>query len=41
MGPETVDHGLLANPAVTDAAQDGRFTVPTLRNVAVTSPYMP
>jgi len=40
MGPETVDHGLLANPAATDAAQDGRFKVPTLRNVAVTSPYM-
>ena len=40
MGPEAVDHGLLANPAVTDPAQDGRFKVPTLRNVAVTSPYM-
>jgi len=35
-----VDHGLLDNPAVTDAAQDGKFKVPTLRNVAVTGPYM-
>lgn len=35
------DHGLLANPAVAgDPAQDGRFKVPTLRNVAVTGPYM-
>ena len=37
----TKDHGLLANPAVAgDPAQDGRFKVPTLRNVAVTGPYM-
>lgn len=35
-----IDHGLLANPAVTDKAQDGRFKVPTLRNVAITGPYM-
>jgi cytochrome c peroxidase len=35
-----VDHGLLANSAVTDQAFDGRFKVPTLRNVAVTGPYM-
>ena len=36
-----VDHGLLANPAVGgDRTQDGRFKVPTLRNVAVTGPYM-
>jgi cytochrome c peroxidase len=34
------DHGLLANPAVSDPAADGRFKVPTLRNVAVTGPYM-
>ena len=34
------DLGLLANPAVTDAAAGGRFKVPTLRNVAVTGPYM-
>jgi len=37
----TKDHGLLANPAVGgDPAQDGKFRVPTLRNVAVTGPYM-
>lgn len=35
-----VDPGLLANPAVDDPAQAGRFKVPTLRNVAVTGPYM-
>ena len=38
--PGHVDHGLLGNPAVADAAQDGKFKVPTLRNVAVTGPYM-
>ena len=35
-----VDHGLLQNPAVDDPAQDGKFKVPSLRNVAVTAPYM-
>ena len=35
-----VDRGLGGNPAVADAAQAGRFRVPTLRNVAVTAPYM-
>lgn len=36
-----VDHGLLDNPKVNkDKAQDGKFKVPTLRNVAVTAPYM-
>ena len=35
-----VDHGLLENPAVSDTAEDGKFKVPTLRNVAVTPPYM-
>jgi cytochrome c peroxidase len=38
--PGRIDHGLLDNPAVTDKAQDGKFKVPTLRNVAVTGPYM-
>lgn len=38
--PGHVDHGLLENPAVKDKAQDGKFKVPTLRNVAVTGPYM-
>ena len=36
----TVDLGLLANPAVEDPAHLGKFKVPTLRNVAVTGPYM-
>lgn len=35
-----VDHGLLGNPAIADPAQDGKYKVPTLRNVAVTGPYM-
>ena len=34
------DDGLLANPDVTDEMQRGKFKVPTLRNVAVTGPYM-
>lgn len=34
------DHGLLGNPAIDDEREDGRFRVPTLRNVAVTAPYM-
>ncbi len=38
--PGHVDHGLLENPAANDPAQDGKFKVPTLRNVAVTGPYM-
>lgn len=35
-----IDHGLLAHPDIEDAEQDGRFRVPSLRNVAVTAPYM-
>jgi len=35
-----VDRGLLDNPAVSDASENGKFKVPTLRNVAVTGPYM-
>lgn len=35
-----IDDGLLANPAVTDTKERGKFKVPTLRNVAVTGPYM-
>lgn len=35
-----IDHGLLNNPAVTDEKEDGKFRVPTLRNIAVTGPYM-
>ena len=40
VGEGHIDHGLLDNPSVTDPAQDGKFKVPTLRNVAVTGPYM-
>lgn len=36
----TQDEGLLNNPAVTESAERGKFKVPTLRNVAVTGPYM-
>jgi len=34
------DLGLLENPAVEDPAQAGKFRVPSLRNIAVTGPYM-
>ena len=34
------DHGLLDNPSVRDVSLDGKFKVPSLRNVAVTGPYM-
>ncbi len=34
------DPGLLGNPAVTGTEHAGKFKVPTLRNVAVTAPYM-
>jgi len=40
LGRSHRDPGLLENPTVTDAAQAGKFKVPTLRNVAVTGPYM-
>ena len=35
-----VDRGLLDNPDITDSLQAGKFKVPSLRNVAVTGPYM-
>jgi cytochrome c peroxidase len=38
--PGKVDLGLSENPAIRDRTQDGRFKTPTLRNVAVTGPYM-
>ncbi|MBO6949522.1 MAG: c-type cytochrome [Rhodospirillales bacterium] len=38
--PNQIDHGLLENPDVKDKSADGKFKVPTLRNVAVTGPYM-
>lgn len=38
--PGHIDRGLLDHPAIDDPAQAGKFKVPTLRNVAVTGPYM-
>ncbi|MBT3012293.1 MAG: c-type cytochrome [Candidatus Thiodiazotropha sp. (ex Lucina aurantia)] len=35
-----VDNGLFDNPDTTDESHRGKFKVPTLRNVAVTEPYM-
>lgn len=37
---DSADLGLLNNPLVDDPKQAGKFKVPTLRNVAVTGPYM-
>jgi cytochrome c peroxidase len=37
-GAAFIDRGL--GPIVEDPAQDGKFKVPTLRNVALTAPYM-
>ena len=39
-GVSVIDGGLLNNPKVTDKKEKGKYKVPTLRNVAVTSPYM-
>lgn len=39
-GVKAIDEGLLANSNVSDIAQKGKHKVPTLRNVAVTAPYM-
>jgi len=35
-----IDFGLLGNPEVNDVIEMGKFRTPTLRNVAVTGPYM-
>lgn len=40
LGAGHVDRGLRDNASITDEAQSGRFRVPTLRNVALTGPYM-
>ena len=40
VGEGHIDDGLLANPAVNDPKERGKFKTPTLRNVAVTGPYM-
>ncbi|MGP2657773.1 cytochrome-c peroxidase [Malaciobacter sp. WC5094] len=39
-GVTAIDNGLLNNPAVNDEKEKGKYKVPTLRNVAVTAPYM-
>jgi len=39
-GVTALDEGLLANPSVDDPMLRGAFKVPTLRNIAVTGPYM-
>ncbi len=39
-GDVRADLGLLANAGVDDPAEAGKIKVPTLRNVAVTGPYM-
>lgn len=40
LGPDHVDRGLMQRPGIDDPAQAGRIKVPTLRNIAVTAPYM-
>jgi len=39
-GSEFIDHGLLDNPSVDSLLEDGKFKIATLRNSAVTAPYM-
>ncbi len=39
-GTAFVDLGLGANPAVLSSSENGKFRVPTLRNVALTAPYI-
>nr|WP_321455147.1 cytochrome c peroxidase [uncultured Cohaesibacter sp.] len=39
-GETFIDHGLLDNGAVDGQAEDGKYKTSTLRNVAVTGPYM-
>ncbi|WP_198923879.1 cytochrome-c peroxidase [Rappaport israeli] len=40
LAKEYVDQGLLDNPEVKDKRYAGKFRNPTLRNVAITAPYM-
>lgn len=40
LGKDFIDNGLLDNPLVSDEKYKGKFKTPTLRNVAVTEPYM-
>ncbi len=39
-GVNQIDHGLLNNPQINGAQHDGKFKTPSLRNVAITAPYM-
>ncbi|OUR66487.1 methylamine utilization protein MauG, partial [Marinomonas sp. 42_23_T18] len=39
-GASAKDLGLFNNPEVNEVSEQGKFKVPTLRNVAVTGPYM-
>ena len=34
------DHGVLSQNTISDTAHDGKVKVPTLRNIAITGPYM-
>ncbi|RBQ31208.1 methylamine utilization protein MauG [Arcobacter sp. FW59] len=39
-GVTAIDNGLLAHPQIDDINQKGKHKTPTLRNVAITAPYM-
>lgn len=36
----TTEHGILSQSTINDSALDGAIKVPTLRNIAITGPYM-
>ncbi|MDG2090539.1 MAG: cytochrome c peroxidase [Gammaproteobacteria bacterium] len=40
IGIQYIDQGLLENPLVNNLTDAGKFKVPTLRNIAITAPYM-
>jgi cytochrome c peroxidase len=40
LGESHIDEGLLNHPKVNDDSVRGQFKTPTLRNIAITSPYM-
>ncbi|MDF3608031.1 hypothetical protein PE067_18990 [Paracoccus sp. DMF-8] len=40
LGADHVDLGLSQRAGIDDPAQDGKVRIPTLRNIAVTGPYM-
>lgn len=40
LGEDFIDHGLLDNPLIDDPRENGKFKIPSLRNVAITAPYM-